>query len=76
MKQAAVGLFQINPFVDPEFLAFKALVSLPKRKKAKEDDEEEKKGVEEEVIEEENKDKVEAKVHEIRSHDMVAMVNF
>ena len=55
VKQAA-DLFQINPFVDPEFEAFKALVNIPKRKEAK-------------------KDEIEAMVHEIRGHDMVAMVN-
>ena len=68
MKQAA-DLFQINPFVDPEFEAFKALVNLPKRKKANEEGGEEIKGAEE------NKDKVEAKVHEIRGHEMVALVD-
>lgn len=55
MKQAA-DLFQINPFVDHEFEAFKALVNIPKRKEAK-------------------KEEIEAIVHEIRGHDMVAMVN-
>jgi hypothetical protein len=35
VKQATVDLFQINPFVDPEFLAFKALVNIPKRKEEK-----------------------------------------
>ena len=54
VNQAA--LFQINPFVDPEFEAFKALVNIPKRKEAK-------------------KEEIEAMVHEIRGHDMVAMVN-
>jgi hypothetical protein len=64
VKQATVDLFQINPFVDPEFLAFKALVNIPKRKEAKE---EEKKG--------KKKEEIESMVHEIREHDMVALVD-